>query len=491
MRRTAILVSLLVGGIAAQGPKLPLFRDAVSTSLPAGPGYSVDAAFGDADGDEDVDLVIGRLELARVKGQNLLLRGFRTSGSPPWIPGWPDNIRPMTENRKVAVGIVGAGFLADIRGRCYGALPGASVLAVVARSRASAEGWASRHGKVRVCAELEELLALGEIDVVDLCVPNHLHRSMAAAAAAAGKHVICTKPLTAYVGQDLEDGASDADVASCDRRTMLRVATADAVALLDAARAGGVRLMYGESWVYAPSIARARDLLETAGGAVLEVRGWEGHNGSHSPYSKVWRYGGGGALLRLGTHPLGAMIHLKRQEGLARDGKAIRPVSVTAELGELSQNPSLDEGNTFIATGWKDVENWGCAILRFEDGSRGVAYGSDNVLGGMESKLEIMASNCHFKCNLSPNDMLRAYAPDNRVFGDAYLMEKVDSKAGWSTPMPSEDWCSGHLAMLADFVDAVAEDRPPLSDGTLGLEVTRVIYGAYLSAAEGRRIELH
>ena len=127
--------------------------------------------------------------------------------------------------------------------------------------------------------------------------------------------------------------------------------------------------------------------------------------------------------------------------------------------------------------------------ITFDDGSRAVVYASDAVLGGMESNLEIFLSNSHLKCSLSPNNPLQAYTPQPDVFGDEYIMEKTDTSAGWSTPMPNEDWTSGHLAMCQDFIAAVAEDRPAKSDGVLGLETTRVVYAAYLAAATGRRIE--
>jgi predicted dehydrogenase len=69
-------------------------------------------------------------------------------------------------------------------------------------------------------------------------------------------------------------------------------------------------------------------------------------------------------------------------------------------------------------------------------------------------------------------------------------MEKLDSRAGWSTPIPDESWSSGQFAMLEDFRDAIREGRAPRSDGELGLAVTRVVYAAYLAASEGRRVEL-
>ena len=106
------------------------------------------------------------------------------------------------------------------------------------------------------------MLASPGIDVVDLCVPNSLHREMAEAAAC--KHVICTKPLTAYTGPDLPEGAIDADVAGRDRGEMLRVAEADARAMVEAAKQAGVQLLKGENWIYAPAVRPAPSSPESA-----------------------------------------------------------------------------------------------------------------------------------------------------------------------------------------------------------------------------------
>jgi predicted dehydrogenase len=400
----------------------------------------------------------------------------------------------MMAQKQVGIGIIGAGFLAETRARCYAQVSGynARIVAVAARTEVKAAQYAQRHGVPKTCANYQELLALPEVDMVDLCVPNHLHRLMAEAAAAAGKHIVCTKPLTAYVGQDLPAEATDEEIATTDRRRMLAVATADAQAMVEAAQKAGVRLMYGENWVYAPSITRAEGLITTSQGTIVEMRGGECHSGSHSPYSKIWRYTGGGALLRLATHPIGAMLYLKQQEGLARNGQPIRPTAVSAEVGDLSRIRSVaQEEKPWLVTGWQDVENWGAVIITFADGSRAVVYASDAVLGGMESKLDIFLSNSHLRCNLSPNNLLEAYAPHPNVFGDAYIMEKVSTSAGWSTPIPDEDWSSGHLAMCQDFVAAVAENRPAKADGNLGVEVIRLIYAAYVAASAGQRLELN
>ena len=393
----------------------------------------------------------------------------------------------------VRLALIGAGFLAETRARCYAQVHGydVQIVAVAARTAERANAFAARHGIPHATTDYRELLALPEVDAVDLCAPNHLHRPITEAAAAAGKQVICTKPLTAYVGQDLAADASDGEISSQSRTHMLEVASEDAAAMVAACERAGVQLMYGENWLYAPSISRAAGLIARSKGAIVEMRGGECHNGSHSPFSKIWRYTGGGALVRLGAHPIGAMLHLKAQEGLARNGVPIRPVAVSAEVGDLSKIPAVaSAAQSWIVRGWQDVENWAALILTFSDGSRGVVYASDAVLGGMESRLEIFLDNGQFKCNLSPHDLLQSYSPDPSVLGDAYLMEKLSTSAGWNTPLPNEDWSSGHLAMCQDFVEAVAEGRPARSDGRLGLEVTKVVYAAYLSAEQGRRVAL-
>jgi predicted dehydrogenase len=396
----------------------------------------------------------------------------------------------MSARPVVNVAIVGTGFIAETRARSYAGIGGYDVrlVAAVSRTRERAEAYAQRHGIPDVSTELDAVLARADVDVVDLCVPNYLHRPMTEAAAAAGKHVICSKPLTAFDAWAAGEGES---VSAVPRAEMLRTASANANAMVEAARRAGVRLMYAENWVYAPSIAKANRLAAAAGGAILEMRGGECHSGSHSPYSKEWKYTGGGALLRLGVHPLGAMLYLKRQEGLRRNGQPIRPSSVMAEVGDLTRSRGFEaESHHWIGTGWVDVENWGSILLTFDDGTRGIVWASDAVLGGMESSLKVLMSNAHLVCNLSHTRLVEAYAPEGSVFGSEYLTEKLETSAGWSPPQPDEDWAQGHRHMLQDFVGCIAEGREPQSDGELGRDVIQLVYSAYLSAAEGRRVTL-
>jgi predicted dehydrogenase len=396
----------------------------------------------------------------------------------------------VTAKRQINVALIGTGFIAETRARAYAGVSGydARIVAVASRSRPRAAAFAQRHGVADLYDDYREILARADVDIVDLCVPNHLHRPMTEQAAAAGKHVVCAKPLTAFDGHGLDP---DTDFGAIPRAQMLRVAVDNAEAMVAATERAHVHLMYAENWVYAPPIAKADRLAAAAGGTILEMRGGECHSGSHSPYSKEWRYTGGGALLRLGVHPLGAMLYLKRQEGIRRDGRPIRPSAVVAEVGDLTRTAAFQkEERHWVGTGWVDVENWGSLILTFEDGARGVVYASDAVLGGMESSLDVFLSNARIRCNMEHTNLVQAFAPDARIFEAEYLMEKLETKAGWSAPAPDEDWAQGHRHAIQDFVESVGEGRPPLADGHLGRDVIEIVYAGYLAAAEGRRVEL-
>ena len=391
-------------------------------------------------------------------------------------------------NRTLTVAVVGTGFLARTRLNCWRKVHHAAVeVVVVSRDLERARSFAAANGADRA-ATVEDALQDPAVALVDLCVPNHAHAALCEQAAAAGKHVLCTKPLTAYWGQGLAADASAEEVAATDRQRMLEAAVGDATSMVDACARAGVQLFYGENWIFAPAIARAEALAAAARGVALELRGWESHSGSHAEYARDWRSAGGGALLRLGAHPIGTMMWWKRREGLRRRGEPTRVVAVTAEVADLSQ--AVGDAACEVAKDWSPVENWGTCVLQFDDGTRGVCYGSDNMLGGMQSHLTVLSSDHRFECSLSPVDTLKSYAVRDGAFGDEYMMEKLHGQAGWSTPLPDELWFSGQQGLLQSVADHLLGGTRSDVDGELGRDVVRVVYAAYVSAVEGRRVSL-
>jgi predicted dehydrogenase len=108
----------------------------------------------------------------------------------------------------------------------------------------------------------------------------------------------------------------------------------------------------------------------------------------------------------------------------------------------------------------------------------------------MEDTLQVFLSNARLDCDMTHSGLVRAYAPHDGVFADEYIMEKISTKAGWSYPSVDEEWLLGYPQEIRDFVEAVAYDRRPRCDAQLGRAVTEVLYAAYLSAEEGRRVDL-
>jgi predicted dehydrogenase len=275
------------------------------------------------------------------------------------------------------------------------------------------------------------------------------------------------------------------------RQAMLESVMAQCNEVEAALAASGVTFCYAENWVYAPAIQKARRLLEAGRGSVLRIVAEESHPGSHASYAKYWALAGGGSLLRTGSHPIGGTLYIKQAEGLARDGRPIRPRSVVAETAHLTRLESMArEPHQYLKTGLADCEDWGSAFITFEDGSVATVCSSDVVLGGIYNRMQVFMSNGRIEANLNPTDAVMAYGPGAESFGDEYLAEKISTRLGWNYASPDEHWASGYHQEIQDFCEAIIHQRPPLAGWQLARDVTAVIFAAYLSAAEGRRVEV-
>ena len=388
------------------------------------------------------------------------------------------------------LGIVGAQFAAHLHLQNYKPLRGSKleVTGIASRTKTRAEELAAKYNIPHVADDYRRLLERKDIDAVDLCVPTDLHHEFIIQAAQAGKHVICEKPLTGYFGKDRPEEQVGAAV---DRGTMLREALANCQAVLKAVQRSKVKFCYAENWLYAPPVVKLKNLIRVSQGTILDIRAEESHSGSHAAYSRRWKTSGGGALLRLGAHPVSAVLHLKHYEGMLRQGRPIRLKSVTAEV---AQHTSIDsfkkESPKWIVSAWEDVEDWATLIMNFEDGSQAVVTASDGVLGGVRNTMTVYLSKAAVQVNINPSDTVVAYAPAPHIFGDEYIAEKLETKAGWNFASPDEDWVRGYPQELEDFVESLLTGREPVSGLDLALETVEAIYAAYLAAEKGMRIEL-
>ncbi|MGJ7442626.1 Gfo/Idh/MocA family protein [Aquipuribacter sp. MA13-6] len=99
--------------------------------------------------------------------------------------------------------MVGAGFMGRVHARSV-LVSGGRVVGVTTGSAAGSAEAAARLGAERGYDDVAALVAADDVDVVHVCTPNHLHHEVALAAMAAGKHVVCEKPLATSVAQARE-----------------------------------------------------------------------------------------------------------------------------------------------------------------------------------------------------------------------------------------------------------------------------------------------
>jgi predicted dehydrogenase len=396
--------------------------------------------------------------------------------------------------KTLGIGMVGARYGARLHWANYVGLAEGMVelRGVCARTRASAESFARDAQVGFVTDDLDALLARTDIDVVDICTEPASHHELAIRVARAGKHIIIEKPLTGYFGAP---GDAEPIGHHVPKARMRAAALANARAVQDAVQASGVTLCYAENWLYAPPIVKLRKLVAASQGAILSLRAEENHSGSGSTMAREWKSAGGGALLRMGVHAVGACLHIKHWEGELRQNRPIRPVSVVADVADLVHTPASERARAGGAHRWimsspVDVETWADVVIAFDDGTRATVTVHDTGLGGLNTRVSAYMTDGVIKVNMTQNDAVETFSPEPAAFGDERFPERLETRAGWNRPSCDDDWFRGFSQELNDFVIAIRTGRQPLSGIQLAVDCVDVIYGAYVSAEEGRRVSL-
>lgn len=376
--------------------------------------------------------------------------------------------------KKVRIGLCGSGFAAELHAEAYRRVYGFEpCLTALASTSEKAEAFAQRYGIERCYRSVEEMLKKEELDAVDICTPPNLHASMVEQALAGGVHVICEKPLTGwFAGQD-------------DPR-MLEQVCARMEEIRKVAETSGSKFCYAENFIYAPAVQKSAGLLRATGDKILFMRGEESHSGSHASHAALWSANGGGSLIRQGCHPLSALLYLKQVEA----GHPVAVTSVIADMGYIVPGLS-DRQKQYLSARPVDVEDLANVILTFEDGTKASVTSGDMILGGVRNEISVYTTGGVHQCRIAPNDQMQVYHIDDAGLKDEYITEKVETKKGWQSIFLDEDMARGYVGELHDFMRCITgEKEKPESDFQLAYDTVRVIYAAYQSAREGRRILL-
>ena len=347
---------------------------------------------------------------------------------------------------KVRIGIVGSRFAADFHCDSYSRDPRADIVAVAAID--NLEEISSKWNIGDTYEDYNEMLGRDDIDLISVCVPNFLHHDVTVAAAKAGKHILCEKPLATNV--------------------------ADAEEMIEVCDKEGVKLFYGEDWCFAPSLIKLIDLInEGAIGDVLYVKAKETHNGSHSPFAKNAKYCGGGCLIHLAIHPVGWVLHL-----LGDSGKN-KVVEVIGKVNGGADDNYVHKDNT--------GEDWSVGIMKFAGGQHAFIEGNYITVGGMDDKVEIYGTEGVIKADLTFGSNVSVYSRP----GYSYCIEKADNTLGWTRPAVDEFYNLGYVKELAYVVDCILNDEQPTygASGQIGLHCMQIVRAMYESSEKGKTIK--
>src|SRR5215510_12552314 len=388
--------------------------------------------------------------------------------------------------KKIRVGLVGCGFVAELHMHAYRRVYGVDVevRAVAARGDHVAD-FARRHRIPVTCRSFRDLIAYGELDVIDICTPPNLHASMIVEAMQAGKHVICEKPFAGYFGRE---GDKQPIGKFVPKALMYERVLEEMEKTRSAIEKTGKLFMYAEDWIYAPAVTKTAEILKATKDKILFMKGEESHSGSHAAHAAQWAMTGGGSLIRMGCHPLSAVLYLKQVEARAR-GETITVASVTGDVGNVTAALKPEE-RAYIKANPVDVEDWGTLTATFSDGTKATVFSGDMIMGGVRNLIETYTSGGALFANITPNTHMMSYQTDEEKLASVYITEKVDRKTGWQYICLEEEWTRGYLQEIQDFMECVAGGRQPLSDLSLAFETITVNYAGYWAAEEGRRVTL-
>jgi myo-inositol 2-dehydrogenase / D-chiro-inositol 1-dehydrogenase len=381
--------------------------------------------------------------------------------------------------KPVRVGLVGSQFVSTIHAEALKRVPGAELFAVVSPTGDHAEQFARRHGVRHHFRDYRKFVEVAELDLVVLGCPNDLHCEFTELAAAAGKHVVCEKPLCLNLAE------ADRMIAAC--------------------RQADVKLMYAEELCFTPKYVRLKRLLdEGALGRPYLVKQAEKHDGPHAAWFWDVKRSGGGVTLDMGCHAFEFFRWLLGKP-LARAGTGKPTAGATSEGGQTQSHETplgevvplrkpravsvYAEMGTFLHQDKTQGEDNAIIIVRFatDDGEVvGMAEESWAKKGGMDDTAEVYGSAGVAYADLLQGNAILTYSDT----GYAYAVEKAGLTRGWSFTAFEELWNYGFPQEFEHFVDCVANDKQPLETGEDGRAVLEIILAAYASAGKGQKVTL-
>jgi len=373
----------------------------------------------------------------------------------------------MSALPEIRIGLIGYGFIGKVHTLAYRSLPliydpmpaRVKLVGVSAATRESVQKAIDQAGYKFGSTDWREVITREDIDVIDCCVPNHLHYEVVVAALRAGKHVYCDKPLAANLAQARE--------------------------MLSEARRSGMQHRMTFHLRFVPALMRARQLVEEGFlGQVFGFRAYYLHSGYVDPNRPMsWRLdaaAGGGALVDLGSHVLDLLCFLL--------GDFAEVFAATETFIKERPLPGQPDRRAPVT-----VDDLAILTLRAANGAIGTVEASRLATGtNDEMQIEIYGQLGALRFNLmDPNwlyvfDAREPEAPlgGNRGFKAIESVQRYPAPAVLPGPKFAIGWLRYHIASQFDFISSLVKGQPGPPDFEDGVRVQEIMEAAYRSSCE-------
>lgn len=370
---------------------------------------------------------------------------------------------------KINIGLIGYGGIGRVHAAAYRAIPfhyglpadSVAIAAVATTRQSTAHSAAKEIGCDFHTDDYRQLLARDDIDAVDICTPNNSHHEIALAAAAAGKHITCEKPLAMNV--------------------------AEAQAMAKAVEAASLKAQLTFNFRFFPAIALAKQLLDEGFvGRIFSFRG-RYHRSSYISSDKPmsWRLQrevtGGGALFDLGSHVLDLLYCLLGEFA-----------AVNASLDTLIKQRPIAPGASETAP--VDVDDIALLRARLPDGALGTVEISRMGTGATNDLcVEIFGDTGAIRFDLADPAKLHVFDARLPAHQQGFRSLQAASRyAGQRAPdwTMSPDFMRVHAECQYQFIRAIWDDSPTAPSFADGLHIQRIMAAAEESSNAGTWVNL-
>lgn len=380
----------------------------------------------------------------------------------------------VNQSRLFRVGILGFGFIGKVHAYAYQTLPffynpvplPTRITDVVTSRKETAEQARQVVGADRAGTDYRDITENPDIDIVHICTPNHLHKDELVSALRHGKHIYCDKPLVAQWSEANE--------------------------VLEAFDGYGGTTQITFQNRFFPATIRARQLVEAGRlGDILGFRATYLHSGSADPEAPLkWKLtsrAGGGVIADLGSHLLDLVEHL---------AGAVESLTATTHIA-YGERPTPEDPTTRIPV---DAEDSVVMLVRLASGAVGTVEATKLATGSEDDlRCEIEGSRGALRFHLMDPHHLEYYDLDAHP-------NALDQVRGWirlntgqrydfpATRFPSPKapigWLRAHVACLANFLRAVANQQSASPDLRRGVRVQWLMEAARRAAGTSQWVSV-